>query len=421
MSRIVSQICASNRCTDITNDAPGDLAKLVQKLETSQPTGAVVDGRGKRRKVGLRRSGILNLIFAGDFDPTLRADFPAAVRAALDGDTAPLLRLIASTTGTETLDPSTGDSEALFAATSCEDSALPWAQSTPPAQRLKQAQQSFAQISQSSFGPFDADTVYRFSLAPFCVNWPEASNSPPVEAAPLPNVPTLILSGDDDLRTPQEDAVKLAAQLPKATVLKVPNVGHSVLGSDLTSCSIRGMQHFYRGQPITACRNADPFISPTPVPPTSISKVRALRGQRGRVGQTLTTVRLTLADLFERTLDGLLNSPDGVTIAPVGGLRAGYFTSGSKGLTLHGYSYVPGVTLSGRVPLEGAAKITVSGPAASRGTLSVSLRGRARGTLGGHRVSVNLLASSVSQARAVAAGLRQQRFQPFAASVTPPG
>jgi hypothetical protein len=79
------------------------------------------------------------------------------------------------------------------------------------------------------------------------------------------------------------------------------------------------------------------------------------------------------------------------------------------------------VTLSGRVPLEGAAKISVSGPAASHGTLSVSLRGRARGTLGGHRVSVNLLASSVSQARAVAAGLRQQRFQPFAASVTPPG
>jgi pimeloyl-ACP methyl ester carboxylesterase len=421
MSRIVAQICASNRCQGITDDPAGDLAQLVQKLETSQPAGRVVNGKGKSRKVGLRRSGILNLIFAGDFDPTLRADFPAAVRAALDGDTAPILRLIASTTGSESFDPSTGDSQALFAATSCEDSALPWSQSTPAADRIKQAQQSFAQISKSSFGPFDADTVYNFSLAPFCANWPEASDSPPVETAPLPNVPTLILSGDDDLRTPQEDAVKLAALLPHATVVKVPNVGHSVLGSDLTTCSLRALQHFYRGQPITECRNANPLVEPTPVPPTSISQVPALRGQRGRVGQTLTAVRFTLADVFERTLDGLLNSPDGLTIAPVGGLRAGYFTSGRKGLTLHGYSYVPGVTLSGKVPLEGAVTITVGGPAASHGTLRITLRGRARGTIGGHRVSVNLLASSISAARAVAAGLHQQRFQPFASSVTPTG
>jgi pimeloyl-ACP methyl ester carboxylesterase len=421
MSRIVSQICANDSCGDVTSDPAGDLKTLVQKLETSQPTGIVVNGHGKRRKVGLRRSGILNVLFAGDFDPTLRADLPAAVRAALDGDTAPLLRLIASTTGTESFDPSTGDSEALFAATSCEDSALPWSPSSPAAERLQVAQQSFAQISQSAFGPFDADTVYRFSLAPFCANWPEAGNSPPVETAPLPNVPTLMLSGNDDLRTPQEDAVKLAAQMPHATVVKVPNVGHSVLGDDLSSCSTRELQHFYRGQPTTTCRDEGPLVSPTPVPPTSISQLRPLRGQPHHVGQTLTAVRYTLADLFERTLDAALNSPDGFTIEPVGGLRAGFFTSDRKGLHLHGYSYVPGVALGGQVPLRGAATITVSGPKASHGTLKVTLRGRVTGTLGGHRVSANLLASSVRDARAIAARLRQDRFQPFASSVAPTG
>ena len=406
MSRLVSQICANKQCGDITDNPVADLTQLIQRLITSQPTGTVVNGKGHKRKVALRRSGILNVLFAGDFDPTLRADFPAAVRAALNGDNAPLLRLIASTTGTESFDPSSGDSEALFAATSCEDSSLPWAQSTSVADRIKQGRASFNQLSPSSYAPFDADTVFRFSLTAFCPWWPEASSSPPVETAPMPSVPTLIISGDDDLRTPQEDAVKIAAQLPKATVVKVPNVGHSVLGSDLSSCSVRALQHFYRGEPIAPCRNEGPLFPPSPIPPLSISKVKPLGGQPRKVGQTLTSVRLTLADLFERTLDSVLNSPDGVTIEPVGGLRAGYFTSGRKGLDLHGYSWVPGVTLSGRVPLEGAMRLTVGGPAAVRGTLKVTLRGRATGKLGHTRINANLLSSSFARARAAAAGLR---------------
>jgi hypothetical protein len=189
-------------------------------------------------------------------------------------------------------------------------------------------------------------------------------------------------------------------------VVKVPNVGHSVLGSDLSSCSVRALQHFYRGEPIAPCRNEGPLFPPSPIPPLSISKVKPLGGQPRKVGQTLTSVRLTLADLFERTLDSVLNSPDGVTIEPVGGLRAGYFTSGRKGLDLHGYSWVPGVTLSGRVPLEGAMRLTVGGPAAVRGTLKVTLRGRATGKLGHTRINANLLSSSFARARAAAAGLR---------------
>ena len=36
---------------------------------------------------------LFSILIAGDFDPTLRAAFPGAVRAALRGDVAPLLRL----------------------------------------------------------------------------------------------------------------------------------------------------------------------------------------------------------------------------------------------------------------------------------------------------------------------------------------
>ena len=278
------------------------------------------------------------MLFEGDFDPTLRADFPAAVRAALNGDPAPMLRLVASTTGAETFDPSGGDSQALFLATSCEDASLPWAQSATPSQRLSESRQSFNQIAPSSYAPFDPDTVFNFSLAPFCANWPESGDSPPVESAPPPAVPTLILSGDDDLRTPQEDAARVAALLPKATLVRVPNVGHSVLGDDLSSCSLRAVQHFFRGEPQGICQSRGALFPPSPVPPRSISQLPAFRHQPQKVGRTLTATEFTLDDLFERLLDGFLESPDGFSVAPMGGLRAGFFTTGSKAITLHGYS-----------------------------------------------------------------------------------
>jgi pimeloyl-ACP methyl ester carboxylesterase len=419
MPRIVSQICANNACRGISANPVGDLAQLVQKLATGSLRGEVVNGRGKKRRASVRRSSILSVLFSGDFDDTLRADFPAAVKAALNGDAAPMLRLIASQTGSEVFDPSTGDSQALFAATSCEDGALPWAQATPPAQRLAESQQAFGQISQSTYAPFDPDTVFQFSLAPFCMNWPEAGNAPPVESAPSPAVPTLILSGDEDLRTPQEDAVQLAAQLPKSTLVKVPNVGHSVLGDDFTSCSIRALQHFFRGEAPGVCRASDPLVSPSPVPPRSLSQLVALRGHSGRLGRTLTGVRFTLADFYERTLQGLFNSPDGSTIDPIGGLRGGYFTTAAKSQTLHDYSWVPGLTLSGKVPTKGLAHLIIGGSAAARGKVTITSGGVLRGRLDGHKITVHLAVSDAGAARAVAAGLHQQRFQPFAASVPP--
>jgi hypothetical protein len=60
-------------------------------------------------------------------------------------------------------------------------------------------------------------------------------------------------------------------------------------------------------------------------------------------------------------------------------------------LTLSGYETVSGVRLSGtvRVPRRGpaVARLTVSGPSAARGTLTIR-RSRTTGTLGGRRISV---------------------------------
>jgi pimeloyl-ACP methyl ester carboxylesterase len=420
--RILGQICKNDACRGITSDPAGDLAKLVSGLSTHQPRGFVVNGRGKRRAGSVRRTGILNVLFEGDFDPVLRADFPAAVKAALNGDAAPMLRLMAAVKGAESL---TGaDSEALYAATSCEDSALPWDPAGTPAQRVVEARRNFDQIPATSYAPFDAATVFKFSLAPFCAPWPEAGPNPPVEGNPLPAVPTLLLSGNDDLRTPQEDAARLASELPNATLVHVPDTGHSVLGSDLFGCSTRALRKFFRGQPQTACADKGELLPPSPVPPRSLSRLPHLSGLPARTGRTLVAARLTLADLFEHAIDGLLFSGDGLTIAPVGGLRAGFFNLSSSALRLHGYSWVPGVTLSGKVPLRGTATIRIGGRAAAHGTLRITERGSVRGTLGGHKVSGRFSgAAGVAHATGNTPSWEEslRRFAPFGTDLLPTG
>ena len=69
-----------------------------------------------------------------------------------------------------------------------------------------------------------------------------------------------------------------------------------------------------------------------------------------------------------------------------GGLRAGWADATSKALTLHGYSYVPGVTVSGKI-VEGEAVLRIGGTAAAHGTLRLRAHRTLAGTLGGRRVS----------------------------------
>jgi pimeloyl-ACP methyl ester carboxylesterase len=420
--RILGQLCAKNACKGITNDPSGDLGKLVAGLSNRQPRGFVVNGRGQRRAATIRRTALLNVLFEGDFDPVLRADFPAAVKAALQGDAAPMLRMMAEVKGSEDL--SGADSEALFAATTCEDSSLPWDQLASPAQRVAQARHSFDGISPSSYAPFDPATVFKFSLAPFCATWPEAGPNPPVEENPLPNVPTLIYSGDDDLRTPQEDAAKLSTELPNAQLVRVPATGHSVLGSDLSNCSSGALRNFFHGAAPRVCKNDGELLPPSPVPPTSLSQLPRVSGLPARTGRTLLAARLTLADMFEHALDELVFSSS-LTLPPVGGLRGGFFDASSSALRIHAYSWVPGVTLSGKVPLRGSIKIKIGGRDAARGTLRISARGTLTGKLGGHKVSGRFASAARLASVASEAGPSWQeslrRFVPFSTELLPAG
>ena len=79
----------------------------------------------------------------------------------------------------------------------------------------------------------------------------------------------------------------------------------------------------------------------------------------------------------------------GLSSVRVGGLRAGWGGTVGQALVLHGYSYVPGVTVSGRLSPAGGV-LRVGGSAAVHGVLRIGAHGALTGDLGGQRVHIAL-------------------------------
>jgi pimeloyl-ACP methyl ester carboxylesterase len=143
ISSMLGELCSNGACAGITASPLGELARLVARLHVHRLSGSAYDGAGRRHSVSLGESELLDILEAGDLNPTLRALLPAAVRSALNHDADPLLRLNLLAEGfipNVPISPGGGESErmakeeednALFVATSCEETPFPWQRSAP--------------------------------------------------------------------------------------------------------------------------------------------------------------------------------------------------------------------------------------------------------------------------------------------------
>ena len=394
--RILRQLCAYGQCARITPNPVGDLSRLVRRMGGGVVRGRYVGPHGHAVPIPITANELLDVLLAGDFDPLLRAEFPAAVRAASGGDNAPLARLLVHAFSGEG-EEGEGIDSPLFYATTCEEEAFPWTRPAGPAERMAQAKAQIGALPASAFAPFTATNVFDFDELRACAYWPSATPAPPIQTEALPNVPALILSGADDLRTPTANARKVAAQIPDAHLLVVPNTGHAVLEDEPTPCARKALQAMFvssapvGGAPIKPCPAGpatSPLLIPAPLAPARLTDVAPVHGYHGRAGRTLAAVGLTIAD-FERQLTIELlaaSSSSDLTSLSSGGLRAGWAKLSKGGLSFHGYSYVPGVSVSGTVKAE-KVTLRIGGKAAAHGTLRLGHNKALVGVLGGERVT----------------------------------
>ena len=123
--------------------------------------GRYVSPHGHSFRVPISANELLDVLLAGDFDPLLRAEFPAAARAAAGGDNAPLARLLVHAFGGEG-EEGEGIDTPLYYTTTCEEEDFPWSRAASPGERLAQAKARIAVLPASAFAPFTAANVFDF-------------------------------------------------------------------------------------------------------------------------------------------------------------------------------------------------------------------------------------------------------------------
>jgi pimeloyl-ACP methyl ester carboxylesterase len=416
LSPMLGELCAAGACAHITANPLGDIAQLDARLRKHPLNGYVYDGSGHRHTDTLSEAGLLGILEAGDLNPALRALLPAAVQSALHGESAPLLRLDLLSEGlipNVPLGPGNSQSEqeaseesnnALFTATTCEEQRFPWQRTAAPATRRAEAVAALHALPSADFYPFTAETAWQNSSIVECLDWPAAAAAPPAAGA-LPDVPTLIFSGAQDLRTPTANARAVAAKIPDAQLLVVPYTGHSVIGSDFSDCAALAVKAFFAGAAVQPCTpTSDPF-SPTPITPNELSDVKPVPGLSGNPGRTLTAVLDTLVDLERQVIGATLQAeqelPSG---ASFGGLHGGYARLSKSEVRLSNFTFVPGVQLSGALPAAGGKlhtiDVRIAGSAAAHGTVVVGSDDRASGTLGGRSFDLSIAKAQLSRAQA---------------------
>jgi pimeloyl-ACP methyl ester carboxylesterase len=412
--RVLRALCRSV-CREFTDDPVADVRKLVRPLAPGPLRGRVVGPRGRVARRSMDRGDLLAVLLAGDLNPVLRASFPGAVRAALADDAAPLLRLRSRAFAGDGTPPPGELSSTLYTATTCEETHFPWPRATPPQEALRraQAEATAAMLPDDAFDPFDRATAVDNDLIELCGRWPAAAAAPDFALGPLPDVPVLLMEGQDDLRTPMENARRVADQFPRSRLLVAPETGHGVLGADPTGCANAAFARFMQGKRFrTSCPRRPRLFPATPPPPRRLGRVRPVTGVPGARGRVLAAIGLTLRDVSDDALTTQIVDPEKPDLARGGGLRAGsYRVDIALALQLRRLAFVPGVRLTGRVesffrPRRRRGRIRVLGGRGVPGGV-VTIRGmRVRGTLGGRSVGARLDPSpQAARVRATAARL----------------
>lgn len=378
MGPTLRSLCPAH-CRGISTDPAADLARLVAQVRLKPLQAFAYDALGRSHRVTIGPTALLDLMFNTDYLPPLRAAVPIAVRAALTGDGALLARLIRESRRLDSLGSPRDFSTARYA-TVCETTPLPWDPGTPLDQRPAMTQQRIAAAGATAFAPFDPAVVVEDEID-LCLRWPDVPRLPdPAPAPPYPSVPTLIMQGGEDLRTPPEGSARVAARIPGAKRLVVPGVGHSTV-SDPRSCAANAIVRFVRNRALPSCRRVPTGVPAVLPAPAAFDSLRGFDRLPLKVGRTVRALAATFDDLR------IVLSPAMLT-ASGGGLRGGSWEIRGRRLFVDSYQAVTGVTVSGGG--SRALTLRVGGADAAPGTVSLRSHGRLTGRLGGRRIAVRL-------------------------------
>ena len=129
--RLLTQLCAAGACRGIANPE-ADLATVLTRLANVSVKASFYDAKGLRIRVRITPQAISQVLFTGDDDPVLRADFPAAIAAAA-AHRYGLLAILIDHADIGSASSFMQVNNPLFFDTECEELPFPWNRADAPA------------------------------------------------------------------------------------------------------------------------------------------------------------------------------------------------------------------------------------------------------------------------------------------------
>ena len=348
MRRAFGAVCRrSVACRDGGLPFGEALDEVLSSVRVHPWRGTAYDADGTRTTVVVDGRSLVTVAFGATYTPAFYRELTAALRAALDGDRRPLLRLVAEATGGGTdAGPAYYYSEGLDAAVACHDYPQLYDMTAPPgAVREEQYAAALASADPATYAPFSIAeyAASDWQALDWCTRWPTAPASnpagPPVPpAGSYSDVPVLVLSGELDSITTAAEGDLVTAQFPDARHVVVRNTFHVTAVGDTDDCAVRIVRAFVTS-PSARLRAGCAREVPA---------VRALGSFPEAVGPSAPAARvarlaaLTVADLPDRWWNNY--SGHGV------GLRGGTWTyTGDRVVTfrLTGVRLARGLSVSG--------------------------------------------------------------------------
>jgi pimeloyl-ACP methyl ester carboxylesterase len=313
----------SNACAKLPGSSMDHITAGLARLRTAPFTAHGVDSDGAERTFTADASQLAIVMFGSAPAFATVRELDAAVRAFMDDDRAPLLRLMAETiSGVDSRDP-TADavkwSAGLAAAVMCQDPPQIFDMRLEPALRARDLDRAIAQRQRAfpdTYGPFTFEE-YRgmpldYSFIDQCLAWPVSPPSHPASQvaanAAYPGIPALVISGEFDNMTPAANGAAVAQAFKHGRHVLMANSFHvNALPRARSACGAEIVRRFIEtlDPGDLSCASAVPALRLVPrfaMQTADLEPATALQGNSADAAQLrlVAAAVLTVGDVLAR-------------------------------------------------------------------------------------------------------------------------
>jgi pimeloyl-ACP methyl ester carboxylesterase len=384
-------------CSRLGGSSLDHVAPALTLLRSAAFDAQARDADGKLQSFRADAARLATVMFGSSPAYASVHELDAAARAFASGDRAPLLRLMAETlVAVDSRDPTHAPakfSAGLAAAVMCHDAPQIFDMNLPPQRRIADRDRAIAHrksVAADTYAPFTIDE-YRgmpldYAFIDECVLWPVApaahpASQPVSAAAPYPDVPALIISGELDNMTTVADGAAVAQHFAHGRQLVVVDSFHvNALPHARSECAAKIVRQFITSLQTgdTRCTQAVPAVRLVPQFARHLSE---LAPARATAGNAATAEQLRAASAALLTAGDVIARLNSNTTGKGPGLRGGTFSVKTHAdryeLLLHDVRWSEDLSVSGTIDWpgrSGTAKgaLTLAGASEFSGELKVS-------------------------------------------------